>query len=92
MYANGRPVLHLIDATMPATAGRAAPRIDHIAFRLESGAEWRALLARLHAAGVDYQTAQVPRMGAQQAERQVFVALAPGVVIEFVTTLQHAQP
>ena len=93
LYANGRPVLHLIDATIPATAarGRVTPRIDHIAFRLDGAGEWQALLERLRAHGVDYQTTQVPQMGAQPAERQLFVALAPGIVIEFVTTLIHAQ-
>ncbi|CAB3779630.1 VOC family protein [Paraburkholderia fynbosensis] len=93
LYANGRPVLHLLDATAtaPRAAGRSAPRIDHLAFRLDSAAEWQALLARLHAAGVDHHTAQVPQMGAQAAEQQLFVALAPGVVIEFVTALPHGQ-
>jgi catechol 2,3-dioxygenase-like lactoylglutathione lyase family enzyme len=93
LYANGRPVVHLIDATAPASAaaGRVAPRIDHIAFRLDSAAEWQALNARLRAHGVNYQSAEVPQMGAQPAERQLFVALAPGVVVEFVTTLDHAQ-
>jgi catechol 2,3-dioxygenase-like lactoylglutathione lyase family enzyme len=93
LYANGRPVLHLIDATVPAATaatGRIAPRIDHIAFRLESAAEWQALVERLDTADVNYQTAQVPQTAAQPAERQLFVALAPGVVIEFVTTLEHA--
>ncbi|HYS63755.1 MAG TPA: VOC family protein [Paraburkholderia sp.] len=90
LYANGRPVIHLIDATVPAQPGRSAPRIDHIAFRLESAAEWQALLDRLHAADVDYQLAQVPRMRAQPPELQLFVALAPGVVIEFVTALRHS--
>jgi catechol 2,3-dioxygenase-like lactoylglutathione lyase family enzyme len=91
LYANGRPLIHLIDATVPAITGRAAPRIDHIAFRMESAAEWQALLGRLHAHGVDYQTAHVPLMGPQEAQAQLFVALAPGVVIEFVTALHHAQ-
>ena len=91
LYANGRAVIHLIEATVPAGAGRVAPRIDHIAFRLDSAAEWQALLGRLHAAGVDYQSAQVPQMGPQQAECQLFVALAPGVVVEFVTALEHAR-
>jgi hypothetical protein len=45
---------------------------------------------RLHAAEVPYQLAEVPQMGPQQAELQLFVALAPGVVIEFVTALHHA--
>ncbi|MFM0640840.1 VOC family protein [Paraburkholderia metrosideri] len=90
LYANGRPVIHLIDATVPAIAGRAAPRIDHIAFRLESADEWRALLQRLQAADMPYQLAEVPQMGPQQAELQLFVGLAPGVVIEFMTALRHA--
>ncbi|WOD17484.1 VOC family protein [Paraburkholderia kirstenboschensis] len=92
LYANGRPVIHLVEATVPGTSVRAAPRIDHIAFRLESAAEWQALLARLRATGVAYQTAQVPPMGPQEAAMQIFVALAPGVVVEFVTALHHAQP
>ena len=90
LYANGRPVIHLIDATAQAQAGRAAPRIDHIAFRLASAGEWQALLGRLHTADVPYQLAEVPPMGPQRAELQLFVALAPGVVIEFVTALRHA--
>ncbi|AJZ60798.1 glyoxalase/Bleomycin resistance /Dioxygenase superfamily protein [Paraburkholderia fungorum] len=89
LYANGRPLIHLIDATVAAQVGRVAPRIDHIAFRLESADEWQALLKRLHATDTPYQLAEVPQMGPQQAELQLFVALAPGVVIEFVTALQH---
>ncbi|PZR50064.1 VOC family protein [Paraburkholderia fungorum] len=89
LYANGRPLIHLIDATVAAQVGRVAPRIDHIAFRLESADEWQALLQRLHTTDTPYQLAEVPQMGPQQAELQLFVALAPGVVIEFVTALQH---
>ena len=85
LYAAGRPVVHLVDATVPAYAGRAAPRIDHIAFRIESAAEWQALLERLRVAAVDYQLAEVPLAGALQ----LFVALAPGVVVEFVTARRH---
>ncbi|PMS31932.1 VOC family protein [Paraburkholderia rhynchosiae] len=96
LYADGRAVIHLVNATdpapSPAPAVRAAPRIHHIAFRLQSAAEWQALLTRLRATGVDYQTAQVPPIGPQQAAMQIFVALAPRVVVEFVTALQHAQP
>jgi catechol 2,3-dioxygenase-like lactoylglutathione lyase family enzyme len=85
LYAAGRPVVHLVDATVPAYAGRAAPRIDHIAFRIESPAEWQVLLERLRVAGVDYQRAEVPLSD----ELQLFVALAPGVVVEFVTARRH---
>jgi catechol 2,3-dioxygenase-like lactoylglutathione lyase family enzyme len=88
LYANGRAVLHLIGAPACGAAGRVAPRIDHIAFRLDSADEWQALLGRLDARGIGYQTAQVPPSAAQPAERQLFVALEPGVVIEFVTVAQ----
>jgi catechol 2,3-dioxygenase-like lactoylglutathione lyase family enzyme len=91
LYANARPVLHLIATGAPAASSRAVPRIDHFAFRVDTAAEWQALLGRLDAAGVGYQTARVPQMGAHAAEQQVFVALAPSVVIEFVTAAPHAQ-
>jgi catechol 2,3-dioxygenase-like lactoylglutathione lyase family enzyme len=92
LYADGRAVIHLVDATAPVgvrgepAPGRAAPRIDHIAFRVDSGDAWRALVARMDAAGVGYQRADVPLTH----EVQLFVALAPGVVIEFVTAAQYA--
>jgi catechol 2,3-dioxygenase-like lactoylglutathione lyase family enzyme len=92
LYADGRPVIHLVDATLPGSVaherapGRTAPRIDHIAFRIDSGDAWRALIARMDAADLGYQRADVPLTG----EVQLFVALAPGVVIEFVTAAQHA--
>ncbi|MGH8780951.1 VOC family protein [Paraburkholderia sp.] len=87
LYAGGRPVIHLVNATVPgSSAGRPAPRIDHIAFRIDGLDEWQALLARLDAAQTVYQLAEVPLAD----ELQLFVALAPGVVIEFVTARRHA--
>jgi catechol 2,3-dioxygenase-like lactoylglutathione lyase family enzyme len=85
LYANGRAVIHLVDSTMPgarpARVAPTAPRFDHVAFRVTPGDEWQALLARIESHGVPYQLADVPLSG----ERQLFVALAPGVVVEFVT-------
>jgi catechol 2,3-dioxygenase-like lactoylglutathione lyase family enzyme len=84
LYANGRPVVHLVDATAPAPAtAPVAPRLDHVAFRVAPGEAWRALLARLDAHRVPYQYAEVPA----SAEVQIFVALAPGVAVEFVTSM-----
>jgi catechol 2,3-dioxygenase-like lactoylglutathione lyase family enzyme len=80
IYANGKPVIHLIDATVPAETGFASPRIDHFALRIENADEWLRLVERLQAAQVQYQLAEVPLAG----ELQLFVALAPGVHIEFV--------
>ncbi|MEX3918837.1 VOC family protein [Paraburkholderia sp. BR10872] len=88
LYANGRPVTHLVEATEAArlpggSSALVAPRIDHVAFRVAPGVEWRALVERLAARRVQYQLAEVPA----SAEVQLFVALAPGVVVEFVTSL-----
>ncbi|WP_069262880.1 extradiol dioxygenase [Paraburkholderia nodosa] len=88
LYANGRPVIHLVEATEPArlsggSSALVAPRIDHVAFRVAPGIEWRALVERLAARRVPYQLAEVPA----SEEVQLFVALAPGVVVEFVTSL-----
>ncbi|MEM5401608.1 VOC family protein [Paraburkholderia unamae] len=88
LYANGRAVIHLVDATEPArlpggASALVAPRIDHVAFRVAPGIEWRALVERLAAHRVPYQLAEVPA----SAEVQLFVALAPGVVVELVTSL-----
>ena len=88
LYANGRPVIHLVDATVPARLPNAssalvAPRIDHVAFRVAPGEAWPALVERLAAHRVPYQVAEVPA----SAEVQLFVALAPGVVVEFVTSM-----
>ena len=88
LYADGRPAIHLVAATVPGSTARATPRIDHVAFRLDTATEWDALLARLAAAKVDSQRAEVPLAG----ELQLFVALAPGVVIEFVTALHNVHP
>ena len=86
LYADGRPVIHLVDSTLPYRTGRTSPRIDHIAFRLDDGNAWQALLARLESADVAYQTADVPLSG----EVQLFVALASSVAVEFVTAARHA--
>jgi hypothetical protein len=63
--------------------GRAATRIDHLALRVQGAAEWQALLARLHEHAIPFSEADVPL----SREQQVFVQLAPGVVIEFVMSL-----
>jgi catechol 2,3-dioxygenase-like lactoylglutathione lyase family enzyme len=87
LYTDGRPVVHLVASTMSGHPGRPSPRIDHLAFRLDDAQAWQALLARLEAAGVAYQAADVPLSG----EVQLFVALAPSVVIEFVTAARNVR-
>ena len=86
LYLNGTPVVHLVESGSVLAApagGRAATRIDHIALRVTDEAEWQTLLARLHEHAVPFSEADVP----VSRERQVFVQLAPGVVVEFVIQL-----
>ncbi len=86
LYLDGAAAIHLI-ASDPAPAapsrGPSASRIDHIALRVGTADEWQTLLGRLKESAIDYAEADVPLTG----ERQVFVRLAPGVVVEFVTAV-----
>jgi catechol 2,3-dioxygenase-like lactoylglutathione lyase family enzyme len=82
LYLGGRPVVHLIAAGAVAGDPAPSPRIDHLALRVDGAGEWQALLDRLHRHGTPYRLAQVPLT----RELQLFVRLAPGVVVEFVTT------
>jgi len=85
LYLDGRAVLHLIRSSTPAQHGRPTPRIDHCAFRVDDPPAWQALLDRLRAASIPFQSAEVPLTG----ERQIFVALAPAVSVEFVMSAAH---
>jgi catechol 2,3-dioxygenase-like lactoylglutathione lyase family enzyme len=80
LYANDHPLIHLIEDTDPTAAGSTAPRIDHVALRVDSPKEWAALLDRLQRNRVPFQQAQVPSTG----ELQLFVQPSAGVTIEFV--------
>lgn len=80
-YDDEHPAIHLVDATLPAATSRSAPRIDHIAFRIATAEAWRELITRLETHGVRYDLARVQAEG----ETQLFVTLAPGLTIEFVT-------
>jgi catechol 2,3-dioxygenase-like lactoylglutathione lyase family enzyme len=82
LYLDGRPVVHLIASCATSGAQPPATRIDHLALRVEGETAWEALLDRLHRHGTAYQLAEVPITG----ELQLFVRLAPAVVVEFVTT------
>lgn len=80
LYLDGRAVLHLVRSSSPALHARPTPRIDHCAFRVDDPQAWQALIDRLRAASMPFQTAEVPLTG----ERQIFVALTPAVSAEFV--------
>jgi len=81
LYADGQPVIHLIEAASAFSTRPASPRIDHVGLRVNSAQEWEALLERIRLSGVSHELSEVPLTG----ERQLFVAMAPGVVIELVT-------
>jgi catechol 2,3-dioxygenase-like lactoylglutathione lyase family enzyme len=82
LYGSGRPLVHVVLATIPADEGLCAPRIDHIAFRVGGRDEWDALLGRLRRTGTDYQAAEMPLA----RERQLFVRLSSNVMVEFVSS------
>jgi catechol 2,3-dioxygenase-like lactoylglutathione lyase family enzyme len=89
LYLDGRPVIHVTQATSSSLdASAATSRIDHVAMRIHERGEWQALLARLHAHGFTYRINEVPLSG----EVQLFVSIAPGVNIEFVTSLAMSEP
>lgn len=71
-----RALLHVVQA--PAAQGEAV-RMGHIAFRTDEAAD--AVLARLDAAGLEYEVAVVPRDG----DVQIFVPLPGGLVVEIDT-------
>ncbi|WP_295998787.1 extradiol dioxygenase [Rugamonas sp.] len=99
LYLNGQAAVHLIERpAAPAGArlagianiasragGRVPARIDHLALRVASAAEWQALLRRLRDSGTAHQLSDMRAL----KERQLFVALAPDVTVEFVIAAHH---
>src|SRR5258708_4813767 len=83
LYADGQPVVHLIESASAGSARLASPRIDHVGLRVNSAQEWEALLERIRLSGVPHELSEVPLTG----ERQLFVAMAPGVLVELVMGL-----
>ena len=59
-----------------------------VGLRINSVQEWSKLLDRIRLSGVHYGLNEVPLTG----ERQLFVAMASGVVIELVTDQQSVIP
>jgi catechol 2,3-dioxygenase-like lactoylglutathione lyase family enzyme len=88
LYADGQPVIHLIEAASASSTRPASPRIDHVGLRVNSAQKWEVLLERIRLSGVSHELSEVPLTG----ERQLFVAMAPGVVIELVTEQQPLAP
>lgn len=82
LYADDRPLIHLIEDAVSAPAGSiSSPRIDHVALRVNTSEEWAELLERMRQNRIPFQRGQVQSTG----ELQLFVRLAPSVTIEFVT-------
>jgi len=88
LYADGRPAIHLIETPGATSARPTSPRIDHVGLRVSTAEEWSALLERMRVSGVPYHLGEVPLTG----ERQLFVAMAPGVVIELITDQEPPTP
>jgi len=82
LYSQGRPLIHLTQATGGLPAERVSPRIDHIALRVADLNEWNAVIGRLKAHGFDYQV-YAPGDG---SDFQLWVPLAPSVTVEIIAT------
>lgn len=80
LYNQGRPLIHLTQATGGLPTGRVSPRIDHIALRVADLGEWNALLDRLKFHGIEYQI-KTPNDG---SDFQLWVPLAAGVTVEII--------
>ncbi|NWD66094.1 VOC family protein [Pseudomonas gingeri] len=80
LYSDGRPVIHLTQATIALPSGKTSPRIDHLALRVANLDEWATLLSRLKAHHIDYQLNALN----DDNDIQLWVALAPGVTIEII--------
>ncbi len=88
LYLDGAPVVHLIASTSrPSLRARQRPVscIDHLALRVRTESEWRALLDRLRASDTPFRLAEIPLT----QEWQLFAQPVPGVVVEFVTSTTH---
>jgi len=76
LYSDGEPVVHLIPGG-GAAVGRDAETIDHVGFRLERYAAYRA---KLDASAIPYSTMDLPELG----ERRLFVRTPGGILLELV--------
>jgi catechol 2,3-dioxygenase-like lactoylglutathione lyase family enzyme len=80
LYSEGRPVIHLTQATLALPSGRTSPRIDHVALRVADLTEWAALVGRLKTHHIEYQL----NVRNDDNDMQLWVVPAPGVTIEFI--------
>ncbi|GGI18738.1 extradiol dioxygenase [Oxalicibacterium faecigallinarum] len=80
LYHDDKAVIHLIKTKTEVPPVKSS-RIDHIAFRVESIAQWEALIVKLADSGIEHRTTALP----DNSELQLFAIPVPGVVIEFVT-------
>jgi catechol 2,3-dioxygenase-like lactoylglutathione lyase family enzyme len=63
LYLGDEPVIHLVQRGAHETSVPGSGRLDHVAFR---GADLDGTRARLHAAGIPFREAVVPRDGSVQ--------------------------
>lgn len=76
LYAAGKPIVHIIGSD-GAGFDRAADAIDHVGFRLENYADFRAGLDRL---AIPYSTMDLADIG----ERRLFLRAPGGPLLETV--------
>jgi catechol 2,3-dioxygenase-like lactoylglutathione lyase family enzyme len=88
LYSQGRPLIHLTQATGGLQAGNVSPRIDHIALRVADLDEWNAVLDRLKTHGLPYQV-NTPDDG---SDCQLWVSPAAGVTVEIIVAQAAPAP
>jgi len=81
LYHDNKAVIHIIKTRTDLPPTKQSSRIDHLAFRVETAAEWDALLAKLAASTIEHRLTALP----DNSELQLFTIPVPGIVIEFVT-------
>ncbi|MGE8064472.1 VOC family protein [Pseudomonas sp. NPDC089569] len=87
LYRDGRPLIHLTQATAGSPTASVSPRIDHIALRVADLEEWNTLLARVKARGLEYRL----NTGNDGSDFQLWVLLAAGVSIEIIVGCEDAE-
>ena len=86
LYLQERAVVHLVERPVAREercreVDLPSVRVDHLAFRVDDAGEWQTLLQKLHDSGTPFWLAQAGPL----REQQLFVALAAGVDVEFVS-------
>ncbi|WP_293780187.1 extradiol dioxygenase [uncultured Oxalicibacterium sp.] len=80
LYHDDKAVIHIIKTKTDLPPTKQSSRIDHLAFRVETAAQWDTLVAKLAESKIEHRLTALP----DNSELQLFTIPVPGIVIEFV--------